>query len=68
MRKSWVKKGLVVGIIVLMVGASVVPSIAKNVADIDTHVVHLNQFLKLWRNLNVTSVPNIILTDTFKNT
>jgi hypothetical protein len=46
MRKTWFKKGLVVGIIVL-VEASVVPSIARNVADIDIHVVRLNQLLKL---------------------
>jgi len=51
----------------LIVGASVVPSIVKNVADIDTHLVHLNQLLKPRRNLNVTSVTNITLTDTFKN-
>jgi hypothetical protein len=51
----------------LIVGASVVPSIVKNVADIDTHIVHLNQLLKPRRNLNVTSVTNITLTDTFKN-
>ena len=46
MRKTWFKKGLVVGIIVL-VGASVVPSIARNVADVDIQVVRLNQLLKL---------------------
>ena len=62
------KKSLVCGIIVFMVGKSVVASIAENVADIDTHVVHFNQFLNLAKNLNVTSVPNIIHTDTFKST
>ena len=62
------KKGLVCGIIVMMVGVSVVASIAENVADIDTHIIHFNQFINLGKNLNVTFVPNIINTDTFKNT
>jgi len=52
----------------MMVGVNVVASIAENVADIDTHIIHFNQFLNLGKNLNVTFVPNIINTDTFKST
>ena len=44
MKKSIVKKGLVVGIIVLFVGTSVVPSICGNIAEVEND--HLDYKIK----------------------